>query len=175
MTRVASCPLPDAALLQRYATSGGYTDCYRAALPVRVSHAAFVEAFYCTPLFKLERLVLRLAARRPSSDEQARQLATGERDSFAAWSVEARAPQQLLLCDFLGRTRSWLMVAPVDARNEKSTWLYFGSAVVPAVNSRGGPPPLGAPFSALLGVHRLYSRALLAAACRRLLANSQVS
>jgi hypothetical protein len=35
----------------------------------------------------------------------------GELAKFSAWRVEASAPNQLLLCDFMGRTRSWLMSA----------------------------------------------------------------
>ena len=71
-----------------------------------------MTAFYTTWLFRLERWILRLAVARPSTDEEAHQLARGEREAFAAWSVEARAPDQLLMCDFTGRTRSWLMVVP---------------------------------------------------------------
>ena len=53
-----------------------------------------------------------------------RELAQGRRETFAAWQVESRAPDQLLLCDFRGGTRSWLMVI---ARRE-GTLLHFGSA-----------------------------------------------
>ena len=48
----------------------------------------------------------RWAISRPSPDTQARDLAIGERDAFAAWSVEDRSENQLLMCDFYGCTRS---------------------------------------------------------------------
>src|SRR4051812_28810807 len=97
----------------------------------RCLDAEFVEAFYTTAVFKLERLLLRVFAARPSTDGQAGKLARGELSSFAAWSVEGRAPDQLLLSDFSGRTRSWLMVSASDEPGLACTRLYFGSAVVP--------------------------------------------
>jgi hypothetical protein len=174
MTRVAPCPLPRGSLLQRYADGAGYVDCYRVASPAAVRLPTYVEAFYTTPLFKLERLVLRLLAR-GSTDAQARQLGLGERDAFAAWTVEARADDQLLLCDYLGRTRSWLMVETLDQSEPPASWLYFGSAVVPARTAGSSTPKPGATFTALLGFHRIYSRALLGAARRRLLARPSSS
>jgi hypothetical protein len=81
-------------------------------VPHRVTQARYVEAFYTTPLFKVERLLLAWFAARPSTDAEAQRLAAGEIATFAAWSVEAREADQLLLCDFKGRTRSWLMSTP---------------------------------------------------------------
>jgi hypothetical protein len=69
----------------------------------------------------------------------------------------------LLMCDYLRRTRSWLMVEPLEA----GTRLYFGSVVVP-VRDASGRLELGSPYSALLGFHKLYSRILLASARSRL-------
>jgi hypothetical protein len=171
--------LPADALLRRYREQGAYTDCFAIDVPGQVSHAQFVEAFYTTAVFKLERLLLALFVSRPSNDAQAGELAGGQREQFAAWSVEARAPGQLLMCDFAGSTRSWLMAVPVsgldpadgahaangagnglDPGRGPATHLYFGSAVV---RSRQG----GA-FHALLGFHKLYSRILLRAAASRL-------
>jgi hypothetical protein len=164
MPTVRPAPLPADALLQAYRRSGAYADCYSLDLPREASHEAFVTAFYTTPVFKLERLVLSALLRRPSTDSQVRELAAGRRDSFAAWTVEGRAPRQLLLSDLHGRTRSWLMTDEVAG----GTRLFFGSAVVPVRDRAGGPPRMGMAFHALLGFHRLYSRALLAAAARRL-------
>lgn len=163
--RVAPCPLPESALLRKYQDGLDYADCYCVDVPATVTQAAFVEAFYTTPLFKCERLVLALFAARPSSDDQARQLAAGTTTRFAAWDVEAREDGQLLLADFTGRTRSWLMAVP---REEGGTRLHFGSSVVrrkPAATAAPGP---GGGFNALLGFHRLYSRLLLRAAVARL-------
>ena len=155
---------PDEALLARYSAQDGcYTDCFAVDVPGVVSFEAYVAAFYTTWLFKLERAILKLAVKRPSTDAQAVELAAGRRDSFAAWDVEARAEDQLLMCDLAGRTRSWLMVAPADG----GTRLYFGSAVVP-VTGKDGKPTLGFGFSALLGFHKLYSKALLWSAVRKL-------
>lgn len=125
-----------------------------------------MTAFYTTWLFRIERWILRLAVVRPSTDEEALQLARGERDSFAAWSVEARAPDQLLMCDFTDRTRSWLMVAP--ASGKAGTRLYFGSVVVPVRDPRSGERSLGPIHGPLIGFHKFYSRMLLGAAARRL-------
>jgi len=162
---IAAQPLPAHALLAQYAGNGGYTDCYATDLPGAFTHAEFVAAFYTTRLFRLERLVLRWLARRPSSDDEAAELARGKRSSFAAWTVEASAPNQLLMRDFLGATRSWLMV---ESRHDGGvTRLYFGSAVVPRGRGKSGPR-LGLRHRALLGFHKSYSRALLAAARARL-------
>jgi hypothetical protein len=167
MPAIRSHPLPGHALLGKYANGNAYTDCYITEIPASVSHAAYVEAFYTTAVFKLERLLLAWFVSRPSSDAQARRLAAGELNSFAAWDVEARSVNQLLMCDFQGRTRSWLMVAPVQSGGSTSTRLYFGSAVVPSVN-KAGDAGLGFAFRALLGFHKVYSRVLLSAASSRL-------
>ena len=168
MAAIRTCELPDGALLSRYSGSGAYADCYVAEIAGAVSHAEYVEAFYTSPVFKLERFILRLLVFRPSTDAQARQLARGELDAFAAWSVEGRAPNQLLLCDFTGSTRSWLMVAGAGSGESASTRLFFGSAVVPARSSTSGRRNFGLLFRALLGFHKLYSRTLLGAAQWRL-------
>lgn len=163
---IEPCELPPAALLRKYRVDGTFSDCYVTTLAGSVPLARYVEAFYTTWLFKLERLVLRLL-RLPSSDVQARELAAGSREAFAAWTVEARAADQLLMCDVFGRTRSWLMVEPVEAANGPATRLYFGSAVVPRRDRKTGALGLGTGFQALLGFHKLYSRALLRAARAR--------
>jgi hypothetical protein len=158
---VREAALPEAALLQAYRHGGAYTDCFAVAVARSVTPEAFIAAFYTTRLFKLERLILHWAISRPSTDDEARALARGQRDRFSAWSVEGRAPGQLLMRDeFTGRTRSWLMVEPLPGGG---TRLYFGSAMVPRRNGGMGPG-----FAPLLGFHTLYSRLLLAAARRKL-------
>ena len=165
MSAINPSPLPDSALLARYQRDGAYVDCYASDLGFAITQVQFVTAFYTTWLFKLERLILKWTLSRPSSDAQAAELAAGRIDEFAAWRVEARAPDQLLLTDLYGRTRSWLMVAALESGG---TRLYFGSAVVPRAQSPGARPALGIGFRALLGFHKLYSLALLAAARTRL-------
>jgi hypothetical protein len=164
MVRISE--VPQDSLLGHYVASGAYADCYLTELPAMVSHAQFVEAFYTTPLFKLERLLLGLFLSRPSTDAQARQLAEGTRSSFAAWTVESRAENQLVLAT--GRTRSWLMVVAGASGLPASTRLFFGSAVVPPRSSSGDRRSMGLLFTALLGFHKLYSRALLRSARARL-------
>lgn len=170
MFSIHSCPLPDGALLGAYHANGAYADCFATDIAGLVSHEQFVTAFYTTSLFKLERAILKWAVARPATDAQAKQLASGSIDAFAAWTVEQRAPNQLLLADFLGRTRSWLMVAPVTVSKAPGTRLYFGSAMVPAKNRKTGQAQLGLVFKALLGFHKLYSVLLLRAAKARLAA-----
>ena len=163
--------LPTHALLTKYANSGAYTDCFVTEVARTLSHAEFVEAFYTGGLFNVERFLLRVFISRPSTDLQARQLAAGELNEFAAWRVEARAVDQLLLCAIDDRTRSWLMVSAAEVPGR--TRLYFGSALLPKptpVNSPNatGKQNLGFVFKALLGFHNWYSRALLRAAAARL-------
>jgi len=162
---VRRCALPQDALLREYLRDGMYADCYRTSVAGHVSHAEYVEAFYTTAVFRLERLLLRWFASRPSTDAEAAGLARGTRDTFAAWRLESRGVDQLLLADFTGRTRSWLMVA---AGEGGGTTLYFGSAVVPRRSRRTGKATLGVAFRLLLGFHKLYSRVLLRAAKARL-------
>lgn len=127
-----------------------------------------MAAFYTTPLFKIERFILKVALAKGATDDQARQLGAGALDTFAAWRVEKRAENQLLLCDIFGRTRSWLMVESISSSAGPSTRLYFGSAVVPKRRPASGRAEMGFGFGALLGFHKLYSRALLYSARRRL-------
>lgn len=171
MPSIHPCELPNGALLSKYQNGGAYADCYVTETEQHVSQAEYVNAFYTTPLFKLERLLLAWLVSKPSTDAQASQLASGTLDSFAAWSVEERCEDQLLMCDFQGRTRSWLMVVPAEGESAASTRLYFGSAVVPARAPRAGAqtPGLGLTFRLLLGFHKLYSRALLCSAKSRLM------
>ncbi len=168
MKAIKPCEVPLDSLLRKYKDNNGYADCYVIEVAGRVSQAAFIEAFYTSPLFKVERTILKHLASKPSTDGEARQLANGSADRFAAWRVEGQTASELLLADFTGRTRSWLMAAPFDGGAiGVGTRLYFGSAVV-AHRSRGGENAgMGWGFHALLGFHRLYSRLLLRAAKNR--------
>ncbi len=167
MSSIHAGELPDGALLEQYAHTGAYTDCYWIDIPRQVSLAAYVSAFYTSPLFKVERRLLALIAGKHATDTDVRELALGQRQNFSAWSVEERTGDQLLLHDFLGRTRSWLMVRVPEAAASRSTRLYFGSAVVPNSFSPAGKPTFGVAFHALYRFHCLYSKALLRAAhCR---------
>jgi hypothetical protein len=165
---VAPCAAPPGALLTRLREAGAYTDCYATQVPWRVSHADFVEAFYTTGVFSIERWLLARFGFPASTDIHARRLATGEVEAYSAWKVEARTANQLLLRDHAGRTRSWLMVETTGDGGFGPTQLYFGSAVVPVVHARSGKKTMGSAFAALLSFHKLYSRVLLHAARARL-------
>ena len=165
MFSVKSGVLPEGALLSRYRESGAYTDCYFVDTGRAVSQADYIRAFYTTLPFRIERLILKWAISKPSTDEEANLLAEAKIHRFAAWYVEERHDDQVLLSDFRDRTRSWLMtVASAD-----STRLYFGSAVIPEVNTETNERRMGKRFSLLLAFHKLYSQVLLSAARRRLM------
>ena len=158
MLSIKKRPVPENTLLSKYSTNGAYTDCYVTVIPRGISFSEFVFNFYTTPLFKLERLILKFTVSKPSTDAQARQIADSGIEKFAAWSVEDRRENELLMCDFIERTRSWFMVVPVD---ETQTQLYFGSAVSSRQDPKTGKLSLGFIFQALLGFHQIYSVLLL--------------
>lgn len=159
---VNEVPLPDGALLQEFADRGDYTDCFVARTGSEVTFPAYVEAFYTTRLFKLERLILKWLFSRPSSDDEAGRLARGEMHAFAAWDEYDRTDNQLIMMDFRQQTCSWFMLQPGDSENH----LYFGSAVMRRGRGTAGNRMPRA-YRSLMGLHRLYSRALLHAAAGR--------
>ena len=168
MSAVQPCEVPVGTLLRRYKDGSGFADCYMVEVPGTVTQEAFIEAFYTSPLFKVERTILRYLASRPATDSDARDLAAGKAGRFSAWSVEGQSPSELLLADFTGRTRSWLRAtAAVGPSPSQCTTLYFGSAVIPRSKQGSSDLSLGWLFHALLGFHKLYSRLLLSAASKR--------
>ena len=169
MHNIIAIRLPTSALLSRYVKEGFYTDCFTTELPISVTHEQFVLAFYSTWLFKIERFILKYAVSKPSTDKQALALASGQLDLFSAWTVEDRCSNQILLCDFQKKTRSWLMTADVEGASVPSTTLFFGSAVVPEENKRTGELEISVGFKLLLGFHKLYSIALLSCAAAKLI------
>ncbi|MEO5735127.1 MAG: hypothetical protein ABIN96_14420 [Rubrivivax sp.] len=177
---------PDTLLAAAAAAHGGaYIDCYSTQIMGRVTHADFVEAFYTSWLFKIERRLLGFLASRPATDSDARKLARSECHRFSAWRVEARDVDELLLADITGRTKSWLMVTHGRCNNDPViepiaqpalepatlpvTQLLFGSAVLRLHDAKGKDRGMGAGFHLLLGFHKLYSRRLLGGARARLL------
>lgn len=156
---ISETDLPDDALLQRYrAEDGHYRDCFTANVPREVALSDFVEAFYTARLFRVERVILRLTGQGASTDADAKAVAIGTSSAFAAWTVEDRTTNQLLMRDRHGATRSWFKVEEVGT----TTVLHFGSVVV----AQHGKLP-GA-MKAFLPLHRLYSRLLLKGAVKRL-------
>lgn len=78
---IERCEIPPDALLRRYRVDGTYTDCYATGSAGRITLARFVEAFYTTRLFRLERFVLALGGM-PSTD-------------FGPWARPRPAPDQV--------------------------------------------------------------------------------
>jgi hypothetical protein len=169
MFSVTQDVLPEDALLKTY--RGGLRpeswresgDCFAVTVDRLTDLAEFVFAFYTSPVFRIERLILRLLAGASSTDSDARRLAEGTGTSFAVWRVGERTATQLLMCDRYERTRSWFNVVPLDSGR---TLLQFGSAVA----SRRGPRVESGShsylFSLVLKFHVMYSQILLYAAKR---------
>lgn len=171
MPHIQPGPLPHHALLKSYELDRAYTDCYHMDMPCHISFTEYVAAFYSTPLFKVERLLIAVLGRRPSTDRNAQELARGQISTFAVWNVEARAHNQLLMSDYLGQTRSWFMVVPAPDGALDTTRLYFGSAVMPKSKSASGEPTFSLVFQSLFGFHRLYTKALMRAVHAKLMAD----
>lgn len=138
---------------------GGFADSFVTEVPGAIPLATYVEAFYTTPVFKAERMLLRLAGH-PSTDADARAVATGTANSFAVWRKPLRRGNELLIQEASGATASWFMTQPAAT----GTRLYFGTTVRPAKDTNAAPGI----YRALTGVHLLYSRILLASAARRI-------
>lgn len=89
-SRLAASDLPAESLLQSYREAGAYTDCYWIEITAAVAQADYVEAFYTTWVFRLERRLLAWFIARPSTDAQARALGRGGRDTFVpCWGFTA--------------------------------------------------------------------------------------
>lgn len=174
MFSVAQDAVPDESLLRTYPGGArpecwrGQGDCFAVSVDRVVTLAEFVLAFYTSPVFRIERLILGLLAGAPSTDAEARRLADGSGISFAIWRVGERTATQLLVCDRYERTRSWFRVVPLS--NGK-TLLQFGSAVA----SRSGDQRMTkirvSLFRLLLKFHVVYSQVLLHGAKRGVLRN----
>jgi len=169
--QIQSRPLPPRSLLAQCISPGDYADCLAVDVPGAISLGTFVQAFYTSAAFRPERMVLRLIGR-GSNDADVRALADGSADDFAAWDVEARGADELLLRDFRHRTRSWLRVEqlaePVSDATPGSpaTRLTFGSGVMhPKGTASGG----GRLFRMLLPIHKIYAMLLLKSAAKQLM------
>lgn len=161
MLSVSVCNIPKNAFLSRYQNEGVYTDCFSTNINQDILFDEYIEAFYTTNLFRAERTILKLFLSKPSTDEDVHMLAQASTKIFTAWSVEAREANQIILSDYQGRTRSWLMCEHSTNNTERCTRLYFGSAVLPIRINAGGNREFGGAYSVLLPFHKLYSRALL--------------
>lgn len=173
MFSVAREPVPNDAPLKTFRGGahperwGRYADCFGVSVDQIVTLADFVFAFYTSPLFRIERHVLRALINAPSSRSDARAVADGTLDTFAAWYVGQRTATQLLMCDRYERTRSWFRV---EQESGGGTHLQFGSAVAAKRGEQGELPQPPAQFGFLLWFHVIYSQALLGAAKKNLAA-----
>jgi len=165
MLSITRTPVAEDALLKTYRGGahperwGRYADCFSVLVDRPVDIGAFVGAFYTSPIFRIERWVLRHLLAAPSTDAQAHAVAVGSGSSFAVWRVGERSSTQLLMCDRYERTRSWFRVVPMSGER---TLLQFGSAV--AADPSDAPAPRRRGFQMLLGFHVIYSQLLLHAA-----------
>jgi hypothetical protein len=166
MPAIVHQTLPETALLQSYHAAGAHTDCYTVEVPGEVTLEAYLTAFYTSWAFRPERVLLGLLLGKRAGAAEVAALAAGQTERFSAWSVEARAVDQILLCDYQHRTRSWLMVAPGSVPG--TTLLHFGSAVTRTGRTRAARLGEAALFNGLLWFHAAYSRVLLWAAVRAL-------
>lgn len=159
MNIIESAPPLNSLIAPMAARLGHYADCFELLHDNDIALAQFVTAFYAQWLFRAERVVLSALARAPSTDRDLAALASGTGTRFAVWTVRARTQDEVLLMQKGGHTYSWLQAGAGALR--------FGSVVVPGVG-RGGQPNMSPVFSSLIKPHKLYSRALLAGAARRL-------
>ncbi|MEM9173429.1 MAG: hypothetical protein AAGA84_12075 [Pseudomonadota bacterium] len=150
--------------LGRYATGDNYTDCFSVRIEARVSLEQFLAAFYGSRLFALERRFLANALGHRSTQADIDALAEGSTDKFAAWQVEFRGDDNILLCDVSGRTRSWLKCQPDRRSATPATALMFGSAVLRREGHSFKARLSRALIRLTIPLHRLYARALLRAA-----------
>ncbi|WP_191601532.1 hypothetical protein [Marinomonas algicola] len=169
MSHLIEIELPEVALSARYRENGAFVDCYSVDVPKEISLEKYIQAFYTTPLFKIERTILSLATLKATSDKDAIRLSTNQTRHYSIWTVENRVDNQILLADVTGKTKSWLMVQELKSGKSSITRLYFGSVVVPKGVSKNGQASFGFVFHLLSQFHKTYSRALLNATAKKLL------
>ncbi|MEL6648775.1 MAG: hypothetical protein AAFQ05_13995 [Pseudomonadota bacterium] len=161
MARVVAALLPQDSLLHACATRpGSYTDCFEAAVPTDGTpdraFERFVFLFFDSWLFRVERMILRFAGKAPKAGTDPIALARGEVAHFAAWTVDARRAQELLMSVHHTPIRTWLSVA----KDGDQMRLRFGTALLAQETS--GRVHWG--FRATIRAHRLYAKLLLKAA-----------
>ena len=162
----AATQIPQECLLRAYElTDGCYTDCYQIDVDGPPDFQRYIRLFFDTWIFRLERRILALSGQKFATTEDVEALACGEIDRFAAWRVEKRTANELLMTAQKGRIRTWLYL-PADRNDLDKTRLMFGSAVLPVETGDASKKRLGWVIRFLLPFHRFYSRLLLKAAAR---------
>lgn len=160
---VEAAPVPAASLLATAPGERAYADCWSCEIAGSAGLSQLIEAFFTCPAFRPERLTL-AAIGKGGSDAEARALAQGETDRFAAWTLVERREDEILLEDFAHRTRCWLAVAPKGAHTRVS----FGTAILARTGEGGADRAENLAFRALVPFHRFYARRLIASAARRI-------
>jgi len=163
--KVSQPELPSDSLLIRYRESKDFTDCYQISINQKINLHEYVNAFYTSWLFKLERFIIKWLVNKPSTDQDVELLARSETSEFSAWSVEERTENQLLLCDYQGQTRSWLSVVNQD---NESSQIYFGTAVVYRKDKKGRTIEFNQVFKFISLFHHFYAKALIRCAAKKL-------
>ena len=163
--------VPEDSLLAKYRTgsstkdASNYCDCFTIKINREVNLDEFIYAFYTSVVFRVERRILAIVLGIPATDEHAKELSLGKTDRFSAWIVETRLDNEILLRIPKSRTGSWFMVRQDLESEAGSTELLFGSVVLPKKHQNS----FGFLFHSLSGFHKLYSRALLNSAKKRLI------
>lgn len=166
MIRVEERDSPKDSLLHQYTEKPGcHADAFMAEINFTPSLKDYITAMFGSPVFRIERVLLAVAAATPTFKKDLTAFALAEKDSFALWKTMERSDQELLMEVEKGRVRTWLMVEPTEGETSK---LWFGSAIVPKTTPSREVGDIGFTFKALMGFHKLYSRILLLAAIRGL-------
>jgi hypothetical protein len=168
-----SSPPPDSLLTKRVKESTLLVeaDCYSLEIDGKVSLEEFVEAFFTSQVFQVERMVLPVA----STDEQARQFARGTTADFATWRAVGRTEGEFLTIWGDGSPETteipksgtqgatWFRVEPAGTADAPRTRISLGSSIV------GTPNPL---TSFVMGIatplHGVYSQTLVQCAADNL-------
>lgn len=160
---VSEVELPKATLIANQAELGFFTDCFCTEIFGQFELSDYITAFYTSPIFRIERFLLRLAPKGRSTDQDVAALAAGQAKQLAIWTEEFRRSDEVLMN--AGKTKSWLHLKSTD----QGSTLYFGTVVLPEKPKNADESPrMGKGFELFMGLHRLYSRVLLRSAARNL-------
>ncbi len=146
-------------------TPGCLTDAFRCKVDFSVNLEHFIQAFFDSSVFRLERLLIQILTRKQADLTQVKKLASGTDKTFAVWQVAQRSNFEILMKVGTGPIRSWLAAYPDQ---DGGTSLYFGSAVLPTKGDKNGNQQVGFLFQATVWFHEFYSRLLLKSAVRTL-------
>lgn len=161
---VRAVDIPSGTMLKAYqAQEGCYTDCYAVDVAGAPDIERFIRIFFDTSIFRLERRILALSGLEATHADDVDALARGHRSRFAAWRLEGKTADELMLRFERPSGRTWLHVADVPDQSGQAR-LFFGSALLPGARDNDKRPTIGWSLHAFLPFHRLYARMLLRAA-----------